>query len=165
MMPLLFALGQHAALEAVQRRLLEGERLFAFLDDVYVLTTPDRVGDVYRALQEELFRHCRIRIHVGKTQVWNAAGIRPPTCDELERIAQASDPEARVWRGSEVPTSERGVRILGTPLGHEYFVQAHLTRTLAQHDVLLSRIPLVEDVQSAWSLLRETRFGAQIRYR
>ena len=151
MMPLLFALGQHAALEAVQRRLLEGERLFAFLDDVYVLTTTIRVGDVYRALQEELFRHCRIRIHVGKTQVWNAAGIRPPACDMLERIAQASDSEARVWRGSEVPTSERGVRMLGTPLGHDDNV--HLTRTLAQHDVLLSRIPLVEDVQSAWSLL------------
>ena len=67
--------------------------------------------------------------------------------------------------------------MLGTPLGHEDYVQAHLTRTLAQHDVLLSHIPLVEDVQSASSLLlhcagaranyllRVTRFGAQVRYR
>ena len=53
------------------------------LDDVCVLTTPERVGDVYRALQEELFRLSRIRIHVGKTQVCNAAGIRPGACDML----------------------------------------------------------------------------------
>ena len=60
-------------------------------------------------------------------------------------------------------TSERGVRILRTPLGHEDYVQAHLTRTLAQHDVLLSRIPLVEDVQSAWSLLLHCA-GARANY-
>ena len=34
MMPLLFSLGQHAALERVQRSLQKGEVLFAFLDDV-----------------------------------------------------------------------------------------------------------------------------------
>ena len=45
-MPLLFSLGQHAALQAVQDQLLEGERLFAFLDDIYVVTTPERVGHV-----------------------------------------------------------------------------------------------------------------------
>ena len=40
MMPLLFSLGQH---QAVQGRLDAGERLMAFLDDVYVATpTPDR---------------------------------------------------------------------------------------------------------------------------
>ena len=63
LMPLLFSLGQHAALEAVHRRLMEGERLFAFLDGVYVVTTPRRVGDVHLALQEELFRHSRILIN------------------------------------------------------------------------------------------------------
>ena len=41
LMPLLFSsLGQHAVLQAVQDQLLEGERLFAFLDDIYVVTTP-----------------------------------------------------------------------------------------------------------------------------
>ena len=34
LMPLLFSLGQHAALEAVRAHLLPRERLFAFLDDV-----------------------------------------------------------------------------------------------------------------------------------
>ena len=46
---------------------------------------------MHNILQEELYRHARIRIHVGKTQVWNAADDG----DLLERIAQASDPEAR----------------------------------------------------------------------
>ena len=91
--------------------------------------------------------------HVGKTQVWNAAGDRPPACDLLERIAQASDPEARVWKISGVPLEEQGVRILGTPLGHPHYVQAFLRRVTAEHEVLLSRIPLVEDVQSARALL------------
>ena len=30
-----------------------------------------------------------IRIHVGKTQMWNCAGTRPIVCDRLERAAQA----------------------------------------------------------------------------
>ena len=89
---------QHAAMEAVHRRLMEGERLFAFFDDVHVVTTPRRVGDVYLVLLEELFRHSRIRINVGKTRVWNAGGVRPQACDMLERIAVANDPNARVWR-------------------------------------------------------------------
>ena len=39
-MPLLFNLGQHRALVAVQAKLREGERLFAFLDDVHVICAP-----------------------------------------------------------------------------------------------------------------------------
>ena len=46
-MPLLFSWGQHTALKAVQEGLIEGERLFAFLDDIHVVTTPERVGHVY----------------------------------------------------------------------------------------------------------------------
>ena len=59
---------------------------------------------------------------------------------------EASDPLARVSKGSGVPTSECGVRILGTPLDKEDYVQAHLTRTLVQHNVLLSRVPPVSVV-------------------
>ena len=56
-----------------------------------------------------------------------------------------------MWKGSDIPTAEQGVRILGTPLGHPDFV--HTENVLKEHGVLLSRIPLVEDVQSAWALL------------
>ena len=47
-----------------------------------------------------------------KTHIWNKQGRN-----------------ARVWRGSEVPTTEQGIKVLGTPLGHEDFVNQHLERT------------------------------------
>ena len=45
MMPLLFSMGQHAALQAMQGRSVAGKRLMAFLDDVHVAPpTPGEVG-------------------------------------------------------------------------------------------------------------------------
>ena len=116
--------------------------------------SPDRVAPVYALLQQELWRHARIRVHDGKTQVWNRAGLRPAGCDVLDRAARAMDPNfTTVWRGSGLPLSEQGINILGTPLGHEEFVRNHLMRTIEEHTVLLDRIPTVPDVQSAWALL------------
>ena len=69
-MPALFALGLHQALVAVQAGLLPSERFFAFLDDIYVVCSPDRVADVHASLQAELWRHARIQVHQGKTQLW-----------------------------------------------------------------------------------------------
>ena len=51
LMPAQYSLGQHAALEAVQRQLQEGEHLFAFLDDVYVLCQPERVRVLFDLLR------------------------------------------------------------------------------------------------------------------
>ena len=47
LMLLLFCLGQHAALAAVAERLDVGERLFASLDDLYVVSSPERSVDVH----------------------------------------------------------------------------------------------------------------------
>ena len=145
-LPLLFALGQHT-LVAVHSRLLPSESLMANLDDNHVVSSPERVEHVHTALEEELFRHCHIRVHAGKTRVWNAAGIRPDACDLLERLA-ARHNSGPVWRGSEVPTHQQGVKILGTPLGHP-----ELELVATDHLVLLDRIPGVPDVQAAWLLL------------
>ena len=71
LMPLLFSLGQHTAQKAVQWQLQLGELVFAHMDDIYVIATPDRVLAVYNLLQVELWRHARIWVHSGKTQVWN----------------------------------------------------------------------------------------------
>ena len=104
LMPMLFSLGQHNALRAVQARLQEGELIFAYLDDVYIVCSPERVSAIYAILQEELWRHARIRIHHGKTQVWNRSGNRPVACDVLDRAARALDPEfTTVWRGGGEP--------------------------------------------------------------
>ena len=50
-MPMLFSLGQHRALVAVQSKLNEDEKLFAFLDDVYVICRPTRVQEVFQLLE------------------------------------------------------------------------------------------------------------------
>ena len=153
LMPLLFALGQHASLRAIDDRLAEGDRLMAFLDDVYITTDPERLQHAYECVERVLWRHSRIRVHEGKTQVWNSGGERPEFCDVLERVAQVADPEARVWKGSGLPTTEQGIRVLGTPLGHVDYVETQLRDRLEDHQVLLNRIPEVQDLQAAWALL------------
>ena len=68
-----------------------------------------------------------------KTKVWNASGIRPETCTVLERMARETDRIARVWRGSEVPEDEQGMKVLGTPLGHPQFVRRLLSQLSEKH--------------------------------
>ena len=153
LMPLLYSLGQHTALVSIQEMLRDGERLFAFHDDLYVVTVPNRVGAIFAVVQECMRRDANIRVHLGKIKVWNAGGIRPRACDVLQQIAEAAGSRAPVWRGSGLPTAEQGIKVLGTPLGHEDFVAAHLSSVLRAHQILLERIPLVQDVQCAWALL------------
>ena len=71
LMPLLFADGQHPALVATQERLGANEWIFAHLDDIYILSRPERVGAVFAVLQDELLRHAHIRIH-GVECCWGA---------------------------------------------------------------------------------------------
>ena len=152
-MPLLFSLEQHNALHAVQETLLPNERIFAFLDDVCGLfakqggCNPHVVGERVVGPREN-------RVHAGNTKIFNRAGERPEACDHLERIARTMSEEARVWRrGADIPEVERGIKVLGTPLGHPVFVQHQLARVRAHQQVLLDRIPAIPDVQSAWALL------------
>ena len=81
--------------------------------------------------------------------MWNRAGIRPPVCDRLERAAQIVNPDARVWRGSHLPTERRGIKVLGTP----DFVARHPQAVAAEHQTTLDWIPRVKDLQCAWLLL------------
>ena len=74
-MPLLFSLGARRALKTAGERLQEGELLFAFLDDVYALCRPERTRAVYDVLAEEFDKACNIKLHEGKTRVWNVAGV------------------------------------------------------------------------------------------
>ena len=52
-----------------------------------------------------------------------------------------------------MPTVRQGIKVLGTPLGHRDFVRNHLERTSVDHQLLLDRIPMLEDLQSSWLLL------------
>ena len=97
--------------------------------------------------------HSCVRIDGGKTQVWNAAGQKPGVCDAMDQVARVLNPEAKVWRGSELPTHKQGMKVLGTPLGHPNYVAAQLQKILEKQHIFLQRIPSVPDLQSAWLLL------------
>ena len=77
LMPALFSLAQKGALEAVQTNLEEGEVLYAFLDDVYAVSSPHRVRAIYDLLAQHLEAHTSIRLNSGKTRIWNTAGHQP----------------------------------------------------------------------------------------
>ena len=143
LMPLLYSLGQ---LQLWKRSTVNSAlpgRLLACHDDIYAVTPdPKRVGPIHAAMQNELRVHSCVRIDGGKTQVWNAAGPKPGVCDAMGQVARGLNPEAKVCRGSELPTQKQGMKVLGTPLGHPDFVAAQL-----------QRIPRVPDLQSAWLLL------------
>ena len=85
-MPLLFSIGIQGALEEVSAGLQPGEQLCAFLDDVYALCQPARVKLIHDALDRALHRVAGIRLHQGKTRVWNKGGVQPDHVDILERM-------------------------------------------------------------------------------
>ena len=60
LMPMLFALGQHSALVAISERLQDGELFFAFLDDLYIKSSPNKAVECSHTLRQELWRRCRI---------------------------------------------------------------------------------------------------------
>ena len=146
------SLSQHPALEAVQAHPVHGEHLFAYLNDIYVVSTPQPTGTVYTLLQNGLWRVAGIRTHQGKTKVWNRSGEKHAVCDVLERMARITDTTAS-GEGHRCARESKGTKVLGTPLGHRDFVRVHLESTAADRQLLLDRIPLLEDLQSSWLLL------------
>ena len=75
------------------------------------------VGAAYAIVQEKLWVHSCIPVHVGKTKVWNRAGIRPLACDVLERIARVQHPHSVVIGHSHCrPRDQGSLYSLGTPI-------------------------------------------------
>ena len=145
LLPALFSLGQHQALQAAHEQLQAGETLYAFLDDIYVTVSPERVRPVYDLLSEQLFNHTRIQLNTGKTRVWNGAGQRPPNLTSL-----GSD----VWVGNPaLPSTEQGLTVLGAPIGHADFIQTQLQQASQAHTGFLQDIPALDDLQASWLLL------------
>ena len=170
-MPLLFSLGIKGALATVQAQLQEGEYLFAFLDDVYALCPPERVCEIYAALEAALGSEAGIRLHEGKTKVWNKAGVPPVErggvpdgvgncvgegqAAEARRSAEgpgvgdesAEERAKRVVRDAWSPT---GVKVLGSPIGSAEFIVQLCNERTDEERVLLDAIPHVPDLQCAW---------------
>ena len=121
-MPMLFALGQHSALVAISERLQEGELLFAFLDDLYIKSSPSRAVECSHILRQELWRQCRISLNNGKTRLWNRAGFF-----SREDAARMDDPETMVWKGNpELHLCQQEIKILGVPVGRKELVEHEL---------------------------------------
>ena len=136
-MPLLFSIGIQGALEEVADAMRPDEQICAFLDDVYIVCQPERVRVLFDLLAESLFRVAGIRIHDGKTRVWNASGTVP---DNVEELGPA------VWQ-------PRGITVLGTPIGSPEYTAERVERRLAEERLLWEAIPAVPDLQCAWQIL------------
>ena len=94
------------------RQLALNEYLMAFLDDIYVAVTPQRVRPVYDLLATHLPHHARL--NQGQARVWNAAGTEPPNIASL-------GPD--VWVGNpNLPATHQGLTVLGAPVGSPMFV-------------------------------------------
>ena len=104
---------------------------------MYALCKPERVRAVYDSLAYHLSEVAGIRLHEGKTRVWNRAGEVPPHVAELG---------PRVW-------SPEGVKVLGTPMGSPAFVKSLLGERLEEERLLWERVPYVRDAQCAWQLV------------
>ena len=103
LMPALYSLGQHPALQAVQELLQDDEYLLAFLDDVYFVCQPERVQVLFAAVSEALAVQAGVQVNHGKTRVWNAAGIAPPGVEHLG--------DGKAWVGDHaVPTHAQGLK-------------------------------------------------------
>ena len=153
LMPLLFTLGQHRALVAVNAGLQEGERLMAFLDEVHVSTPPVRTGDAHAAAGKHMPPRQASVCTTGRPR----SGIPKVRNHVLMfwKDARQLQPEAVVWRGNpELPVSKQGLRVV--PVGHPSYILAQLEQNADEHKEFLRRIPVIQDVQS---VLRELIIG------
>ena len=144
--PALFSLGQHGGLEQASSQLQRGERLLAFLDDLYILTpTPARARPARDMVVAAVEAHCGIASNEGKTRVFAIGQIDAPP-----GITQLGED---VWRGDSQPPAQRGVVVLGTPIGHPAFVRAWSEERLRDEQALLEQLTQLPDLQCAWLLL------------
>ena len=78
LMSLLFCLAVHNAPAEIQEQLRPREHVFAFLDDIFVVSLPERTRTIFNLAAEKLGAGAGIELHAGKTRVWNRAGECPP---------------------------------------------------------------------------------------
>ena len=71
-------------------------KLFAYLDDVYVICRPTRV----------------------QTKLWNAGGIEPTGAAGPSAAVRMHNPQVVVWPGDQaLPTAQHGFKVLGGTSG------------------------------------------------
>eukprot|EP00435_Cladocopium_sp_Y103_P003690 s4199_g1.t1 len=142
--PALFALGQHDALAGAAATLHPADCLLAYLDDLYVVTTPERARAAYDVVTRAVHAHAGISANSGKTRVYSrGGGAAPPGIADL-------GPE--VWRGDR-DAADAGFVAVGVPVGDPAFIQAQATARLAEEQIFLDALQHLPDLQCAWLLL------------
>ena len=117
--------------------LQEGEFLLAYLDVVYVVSKPERTRVLYDLLADRFHTMGgEIRLHEGKIRTWNVAGECPP----------GTELGPDVW-------SFHKVKISGTLVGTDEFVEAKIESRLEDERSLWEGVSWVWDNQCAWQIL------------
>ena len=144
LMPALFALGQHSALQAAATQLLPGEQLFAYLDDLYVVCTRERAAAAFKAVADSVYAHAGVKSHLGKLRAWSRGGGEAPA--DLAALGP------NVWTANLEP-EHNGLMVLGSPVGSAEYVRARGVERLEEEKELLHILPELPDTQCAWILL------------
>jgi hypothetical protein len=167
LMPALFALGQHPALvsadEKLEQLMIEVEDtwvddpdgyfkplLFAFLDDLYLVTIRGIARQAFDIVTGEVERIAGIRTNLGKLQLYSKnGGACPHGFQNLQRAIDAKP----IWTGDAPQIENRGIVVLGSPLGTVEYCKAHAEKRMKIEQELLDWIPQVRNLQIAWLLL------------
>ena len=152
LMPALFALGQHAALVAAKEKLNDEDCLFAFLDDLYAITNKERAKSVFDTVTKEVETLAGIRTNLGKLQLYCAGGGEAPRGFE-EMQAMRTEDAKKIWTSDSPQPQDRGIIVLGSPLGSPEFCEAFANERMRKEEKLLAWLPELEDAQVSWLLL------------
>ena len=144
MMPALFCLALRRALQEIKEGLPEGSTILAYLDDIYVVCDRADTAAIFARMQEILARTCHIDVNLDKLAAWSKADLPAP--DGFTAVS------AEAWK-SDKPEVERGIKVLGTPLGTPAFVEACASQTLQEKAQLLNLLPKLPSLQASWLLL------------
>eukprot|EP00439_Symbiodinium_sp_Y106_P032147 s3071_g3.t2 len=107
-----------------------------------------RVAPALRAMQTDLLPSESVRAFLDDTYLTSIppAGLPPSPDPESEHV--------HIWVGdTNLPAYQQSLKVLGTPLGTDEFVAAHLHTLSAQHRTFLQLLPTLPDLQVAWLLL------------
>ena len=131
-MPFLFCVVQHAALEAIQRGLNPNEKLLVFWTTC-ILRRNHRVG----RLQIPPRKSCGPTAGSESMQGRHMFGTEHATSRRHVSLC-------RGWLKQWIPEhafGEQGIKVLGTPVGHDDYVRQLLEKVQAKQQVLLDAIP------------------------
>jgi len=149
LMPGLFSLGVCRAYARTAAQLHPEDRLIAFLDDVFLVTSAERARAAYDILERELRECAGVSLERSKTRAFATTPAPAPV-----GIAELGQPGDHVWRADPaLPPESRGIRVLGTPVGDPAYVEAFLASRITEERRLLARLPHVRDAQCEWLLL------------